>query len=541
MSSSEGYEILLSLGPLDGLPQADVCTSFPFQLFHREPSYESVSTHVKGEYISEDLEIGSLSELDWQKRTDGKDMLGSQTNLVGASDGKSTDYQSHSFFDRVGNSIKRIKSLLPTGWRFGAWFATFQGCAVLLTNVIILIWSSRKTGGSAVGIVFQGNCDMVDRYSIGIHLVINVLSTVLLGASNYIMQTLCAPTRDEVDRAHEKGIWLDIGIQSLRNLKYVSRLKRILWIALSLSSIPLHFFYNSSFFSTISAEEYMVVPAKGPDLQTITLNVEGRSNWTCGDGGCPANVSQTELSQWDVLSAAECIQAYATDFVSDRATVVPIVGDFISNANTLTVELHSFWSGTDGEIQPYGWICSGMDNYQAQLLCSSRWRNINPSNWTYADFSGDSNGTPTPVKFSLVTIGDAIASFTSNPDLYTREMCLASSGTFDVQEVGEDVYLDGQEIGEDVYLEYQPQRIRWVNAATRHHWITTALLFAVAIFIILSLLIIALLLWSVSLGATGLWQLGIGKPHALTVIMGWSLSNLGYAALLVPVLISNSP
>ncbi|KAF5382399.1 hypothetical protein D9757_009779 [Collybiopsis confluens] len=560
MSSSEGYEILLSLGPLDGLPQADVCTSLPFQLFHREPSYESVSTHVKGDYISEDLEIGSLSELDWQKRTDGKDMLGSQTKLVGASDGKSTDYQSHSL----------------TEWETQS----------SVSNPYYQQAGGLEHGGSAVGIVFQGNCDMVDRYSIGIHLVINVLSTVLLGASNYIMQTLCAPTRDEVDRAHEKGIWLDIGIQSLRNLKYVSRLKRILWIALSLSSIPLHFFYNSSFFSTISAEEYMVVPAKGPDLQTITLNVEGRYNWTCGDGGCPANVSQTELSQWDVLSAAECIQAYATDFVSDRATVVPIVGDFISNASTLTVELHSFWSGTDGEIQPYGWICSGMDNYQAQLLCSSRWRNINPSNWTYADFSGYSDDTPTPVKVNyclsqpivpkcqlkfnlpllaiviafnivkvgcivfaaiklkdnaLVTIGDAIASFTSNPDLYTREMCLASSGTFDVQEVGEDVYLDGQEIGEDVYLEYQPQRIRWVNAATRHHWITTALLFAVAIFIILSLLIIALLLWSVSLGATGLWQLGIGKPHALTVIMGWSLSNLGYAALLVPVLISNSP
>ncbi|KIK55864.1 hypothetical protein GYMLUDRAFT_175006, partial [Collybiopsis luxurians FD-317 M1] len=129
---------------------------------------------------------------------------------------------------------------LPTGWRFGAWLATTQAVAVLFLNIVILIWSSISAGWSSSGSVFQGDCDTVGHVSIGIHLVINILSTLLLGASNYVMQSLCAPTRSEVDKAHARGSWLDIGVQSVRNLKYQSRSKRTLWLALFLSSIPLH-------------------------------------------------------------------------------------------------------------------------------------------------------------------------------------------------------------------------------------------------------------------------------------------------------------
>lgn len=74
----------------------------------------------------------------------------------------------------------------------------------------------------------------------GIHLVINVLSTLLLGASSYSMQCLCAPTRPEVDKPHEKRRWADIGVQSLRNLGLVRRWKLGLWLLLAASSLPLH-------------------------------------------------------------------------------------------------------------------------------------------------------------------------------------------------------------------------------------------------------------------------------------------------------------
>jgi hypothetical protein len=54
------------------------------------------------------------------------------------------------------------------------------------------------------------------------------------------MQCLCSPTRQEVDRAHTRKTWLDIGIQSMRNLSRIGRLRMGLWIILAASSIPLH-------------------------------------------------------------------------------------------------------------------------------------------------------------------------------------------------------------------------------------------------------------------------------------------------------------
>ena len=54
------------------------------------------------------------------------------------------------------------------------------------------------------------------------------------------MQILSSPTRKEVDRAHSKKQWLDIGIPSTRNLRAISGKRILMWIALAFSSIPLH-------------------------------------------------------------------------------------------------------------------------------------------------------------------------------------------------------------------------------------------------------------------------------------------------------------
>jgi hypothetical protein len=104
-----------------------------------------------------------------------------------------------------------------------------------LVGTIILNVKSRNSN------LFHGNCTTAGHIDSALHLLINILSTLLLGASNMCLQFLAAPTRPEVDRAHNKGQWLDIGIPTLRNLRYISWKRRVLWWALALSSIPLHF------------------------------------------------------------------------------------------------------------------------------------------------------------------------------------------------------------------------------------------------------------------------------------------------------------
>ncbi|CAI6082892.1 unnamed protein product, partial [Clonostachys chloroleuca] len=79
------------------------------------------------------------------------------------------------------------------------------------------------------------------------HILINIVSTLLLGASNYYMQTISAPMRQDVDNAHARGKWLDIGIPSVRNVLYIEKRRLVVWLCLGLSSLPLHFIYNSTF------------------------------------------------------------------------------------------------------------------------------------------------------------------------------------------------------------------------------------------------------------------------------------------------------
>ena len=73
-----------------------------------------------------------------------------------------------------------------------------------------------------------------------LHLAINVLSTILLSASNYCIQCLSSPTRQEVNKAHANAEWLDIGVPSIRDLRYIGWRRIITWWLLGLNSVPLH-------------------------------------------------------------------------------------------------------------------------------------------------------------------------------------------------------------------------------------------------------------------------------------------------------------
>ena len=113
---------------------------------------------------------------------------------------------------------------------------------VLLINIATTVYFKTrwKTIGG-LGTIYQGNCSQSHRINSRLHIVINVLSTALLSASNFCMQLLAAPTRQEIDKAHKTKKWLDIGVPSVRNLKYISKRRGIAIFLLATSSIPLHF------------------------------------------------------------------------------------------------------------------------------------------------------------------------------------------------------------------------------------------------------------------------------------------------------------
>jgi len=138
-------------------------------------------------------------------------------------------------------------------------------CAILVfsMNLAVTIWVWKNPDyehANGVGTLFQGSCSTVREVNVYVHLVVNILSTLLLCSSNYCQQILAAPNREELGRAHARRNWLHIGVPNLRNLWHVGRDRSVLWILLFLSSVPLHLLFNSVVFTNLQANEYAIIP-----------------------------------------------------------------------------------------------------------------------------------------------------------------------------------------------------------------------------------------------------------------------------------------
>lgn len=169
---------------------------------------------------------------------------------------------------------------------------TILSAAIFMVNVTlaVVLRTIYSVASNGIGELYQGSCDKVQSYSSWLHLGINILSTLLLRASNLCMQLLSAPTRKELDQAHRAGQWMDIGVPSLRNLRRISKRRVATWAVLGISSLLFHFLsvtrthvssfpntlarYNSAVFATIANNTYLwsVVNSKFLDGAPFNVN-----------------------------------------------------------------------------------------------------------------------------------------------------------------------------------------------------------------------------------------------------------------------------
>ncbi|KAL8635766.1 MAG: hypothetical protein Q9228_006781, partial [Teloschistes exilis] len=331
--------------------------------------------------------------------------------------GKTPLLQSSFDLDRRRSADFQPRPTLLTFWRFvRGWHAgtitcTVIVCIVLVVNLVSTIWASANGLEGGLGIIHEGSCRKTKNMSLWLHLAINILGTALLSASNYCMQCLSAPNRQEVDRAHQRHIALDIGVPSIRNLRHISPKRLSLWILLAISSIPLHLFYNSAVFSTLSAMEYdrftvspnlaagKVFNVSGvPPTWEGTYDVTNSSNvddfhsdrWTHGRFNQSALIERgshllhdvKNQSMWQRLENAECIKQYGQEFVSSR-------GDLLAVSPALNDSFSIKWFGTEGpdadSASAYGWMCNRYPKGQYGVYfqrCHLSTVLQNAANWT---------------------------------------------------------------------------------------------------------------------------------------------------------------
>ena len=363
---------------------------------------------------------------------------------------------------------------------------------VLVFNTSVMIYAAAKYGMSdGFGDLYQGDCKLVARYNIVVHLGINIVSTLLLGASNYCAQLLVAPTRSEVDRAHEKRDWLDIGVPSFRNLwkRRIARKRKATWMLLTISSVLLHLFWNSAVFAAKPFNSYRVVTVTSDYLtdagpwptqnnQTLHLLQNTKLLFYLNATQCIERYISPNFGQMDVLVVA------ANVTMRDRASLVDG-----NSSSSLLYEYDSFDGGTNW-IWAQSWLCSASAqpgrrpvswctaDYLAKevdwILTWYSWISngvVNKSLWVtvdhcvsagvesldnhcalrysalilltvcilntakcaaiyYTAFLHYRSDTNPREKASLVTIGDAIASFLAEKDPTTERLPFASREEF---------------------------------------------------------------------------------------------------------------
>ena len=127
---------------------------------------------------------------------------------------------------------------------------------MLLTDAICgIVVASRHQGVHSIRVLQHGDCSKIETLDLWLHVILNILSTALLGTTNYCMQCISAPTRHDIDKVHPQHVWMDLGISSVIDILRITWSRKLLWCLLFLSSIPIYLIYNSVISSSIFFSE----------------------------------------------------------------------------------------------------------------------------------------------------------------------------------------------------------------------------------------------------------------------------------------------
>ena len=187
----------------------------------------------------------------WTAVSQGDDNNGRGQGGGGGSQSSSIEllpYDSEFTREQQNSYPSAWKPVWYTGWHTGVLACAASVVVVLLINVGLTIYAATNPEykmEKGIGTLYLGSCDKSRTIGLWLHLGINALSTLLLSGSNYTQQCLASPTRSEIDAAHGRRRWMDIGVPSVRNLFLIKVERTFLWIAIGITSIPLHLLHVS--------------------------------------------------------------------------------------------------------------------------------------------------------------------------------------------------------------------------------------------------------------------------------------------------------
>ncbi|KAF9696725.1 hypothetical protein EKO04_005443 [Ascochyta lentis] len=303
------------------------------------------------------------------------------------------------------------------GWRAGLLRAFLFSLAALVLNISVFLWLLLEYGPvRGTGLIRTSNCNEVGKMETGIKVGLNIISTLILGASTYAMQGTTAPTREEVDCAHAKGKWLEIGTQSWRNLIYVSKRHASIWSVLAVTSLLLHLVFNAVFFTTTETYQYAVAVVDHDFLHNTAFQATSENssptlpqfepfvwNGHCNGNDCFWDINNDTLvldvlhdvrnpsrtQAYKRLGSSECIESYTEGFMQKYSDVVVV-------SNVTQIDNPVLWTRyaqrnlskdkKDTNQDPFHWVChdSLKTSTEKPDRCSRGFakKYISPETWT---------------------------------------------------------------------------------------------------------------------------------------------------------------
>ncbi|PUU76454.1 hypothetical protein B9Z19DRAFT_1194719 [Tuber borchii] len=274
------------------------------------------------------------------------------------------------------------KPVWYTGWHTGVLACATSVVVVLLINIGLTIYAAtnpkyKMEGG--IGTLYSGSCDKSKTIGLWLHLGINALSTLLLSGSNYTQQCLAAPTRSEIDAAHERRRWMDIGVPSIRNLFRIKLERTLLWAAIGITSIPLHLLYNSAVYNSLAANEILITfvtsnhfepgaysNTTGEDSALRYFSHNQTTGKEYGDLGYQTDIQDIQLfgrmlkgynpdaRSYEDLAPSQCTTFYNADFLLNRRNLFLITNYTFDDPYNNTFLYMAF---TQGAVLQSSWMC----------------------------------------------------------------------------------------------------------------------------------------------------------------------------------------
>lgn len=342
------------------------------------------------------------------------------------------------------------------------------------------------------------------------------------------MQCLSSPTRSEIDKAHGQGVWLDIGVPSVRNLRRLSTSRIVLWWLLAISSVPLHLLYNSAVFSSLCTGQYNVYLVSSEFLDGAPFDL---SNVPIDDKDLTPDLTITTNTLKDYqknpallvkLENKACVEVYTAPIISKNSDLL-LVSAYSNSTNAVlfgvvgeesqfTIDSNEF-NYRVCSISPWG-SCDAaviIPNSQDAIVNISQIAERLPSD----DIPLPSDDIPSPndtnesdiqyclsksveehckLQFSLaimivviicnliktvcmsiiawkqdpeplVTLRDAIASFLDRPDVTTEGKCMVGKPRF-----------ENSRSWDLLLCRWDPKRLHWWRAASKRRWLACNIL-----------------------------------------------------------------